>query len=113
MEKKWSDLEIKIAGFLSTDKELSHLESPMFLHVARRMLTSFSVVPRPEKGDQVRIVVCDWCNKASCWQGKFMCEEAPHSGVKHLTVGQLKVLALESEEYWGLKRTPLVEAVEP
>lgn len=37
------DMEIEVASFLSTDKDLCHLESPMFLDVAKRMLDKFLI----------------------------------------------------------------------
>lgn len=54
----------------------------------------------PAKGDDRAVLVCDLCNKASCWKGEFMCDDANCAGVKHLTVRQLKTLNLEHERFW-------------
>jgi hypothetical protein len=45
-DKKHTYLEIDVAAFLSTDEDLKHLESPMFLDVARRMLKRFEIKRR-------------------------------------------------------------------
>lgn len=53
--------------------------------------------------DNKVIQVCEKCNKASCWYGEFMCEESGDADTKFMTVGELKKLSLESEDYWSDK----------
>jgi hypothetical protein len=46
------------------------------------------------------VTVCDHCQKASCWQGDFMCEDARNAGNYNMPVSELKKLKLESPDYW-------------
>lgn len=48
----------------------------------------------------VSVTVCDKCLQASCWQGIFMCDEARTAGTVVKTVGELRELNLENEDYW-------------
>lgn len=51
--------------------------------------------------DDAKVLVCDACLKASCWYGEFMCQESAGAGLKILTVGDLRKLNLEHEDYWS------------
>lgn len=54
----------------------------------------------PAKGDDRMVIVCEQCNRACCWKGEFMCENAKDAGIKQLKVRQLKTLNLEHERFW-------------
>lgn len=47
-----------------------------------------------------KITVCSKCLKASCWQGKFLCDESDVASTKEMTIKQLKKLNLEHPDYW-------------
>lgn len=51
-----------------------------------------------------KVLVCDKCLKAACWYGEFMCDESSGAGLKILTVGELRGLGLENEEFWTDKK---------
>lgn len=47
------------------------------------------------------ITVCSKCYQASCWQGKFFCEEYRAAGTVQLTRKQLSELGTgEHPSYW-------------
>lgn len=48
----------------------------------------------------IRITVCDNCFLATCWQGKFMCDEAIESGTIDLPIWVLEKLDLEHPDHW-------------
>jgi len=48
-----------------------------------------------------KITVCSECLTASCWQGIFMCDENQNAGTVEKTIGELKELNLENQEYWA------------
>ena len=48
-----------------------------------------------------KIEVCDKCNKASCWYGEFMCDEAQMAGTIKMPISKLKKLGLEDKSYWS------------
>jgi len=50
------------------------------------------------------IEVCSGCYRACCWYGEFMCDDAKSSGTIIKTVGELRKLNLEHEEYWSDKK---------
>ncbi len=50
--------------------------------------------------DDYRVTVCDRCLQASCWQGEFMCDDAREAGTIVKTVGELRKLHREHEDYW-------------
>jgi hypothetical protein len=52
--------------------------------------------------DNTVVTVCDACQKASCWHWKFPCEAARAAGTKQMTVGELRKLELEHEDYWDI-----------
>lgn len=67
----------------------------------------------PKKGeartpltDDVEVIVCDECLQASCWQGEFMCDGSRDAGIGVLTVGELRKLNRENEEYWPKSLAP-------
>lgn len=56
--------------------------------------------------DGWKVTVCSACLHASCWQGEFMCMDAPGAGTKEMTIGALRALAKqhehwEHEDWWG------------
>ena len=50
--------------------------------------------------EKVRVIVCDKCLRASCWQGVFMCEEANDAGTVEKNPSELRLLELEDPHYW-------------
>lgn len=54
----------------------------------------------PSQDKVSKVTVCAECNRASCWQGKFMCDESDHAGTKEMTKTQLRKLKLEDPHYW-------------
>ena len=50
--------------------------------------------------DSDKVEVCNRCLMASCWQGIFMCDEAREAGTVIKTVGELRELNREHEDYW-------------
>ena len=50
--------------------------------------------------DSKKIIVCDACLQASCWQGEFMCEQAREAGTTEKTREELIELELEHPSYW-------------
>lgn len=46
------------------------------------------------------ITVCDKCFTASCWQGRFMCQESRYAGVIEKSIDELEVLNLEHPDNW-------------
>jgi len=51
-------------------------------------------------GDERIITVCSKCFQASCWQGKFMCQEAQNAGTVDVPVWVLEKLNLEHPDNW-------------
>lgn len=47
-----------------------------------------------------KVIVCGKCLKAACWYAEFMCDEAQNADLKVLTVGDLRKLDLEHEDFW-------------
>jgi epoxyqueuosine reductase QueG len=45
------------------------------------------------------ITVCDKCLTASCWHGKFMCQQSDHAGTTQQTRRELIALGLEHPDY--------------
>lgn len=53
-------------------------------------------------GDDNRTVtVCSACLQASCWQGKFFCDDYGTAGTVEKTVSELRKLNLENPAYWA------------
>ncbi len=47
------------------------------------------------------VTVCDACLRASCWQGRFYCDEShTTAGLTEKTVAELEALGREHPEYW-------------
>ena len=46
------------------------------------------------------IWVCDNCNRASCFQGVFVCEEYRSANTTQRPVKDLAKLGLEHSDYW-------------
>jgi hypothetical protein len=46
------------------------------------------------------VAVCDHCQRASCWQGKFMCDASRYAGTYNMPIDELKKLKLENPSYW-------------
>ena len=51
--------------------------------------------------NDAKVLVCDKCLRACCWYGEFMCDDAVQAGLKILTVGDLRKLDREHEDYWS------------
>jgi hypothetical protein len=47
------------------------------------------------------VTVCSACLRASCWQGKFMCDEAQTASTRQMPVAELRQLKLEHPSYWS------------
>ena len=47
------------------------------------------------------ITVCAECLQASCWQGKFMCDNSKNANIVEITVRSLRILQMENESYWA------------
>ncbi len=47
-----------------------------------------------------KIMVCDKCFCASCWQGILMCQEAKSAGTIEIPISLLHKMGLESSHYW-------------
>lgn len=47
-----------------------------------------------------KITVCNRCLQASCWLGKFMCDDSQTAGTVEKTVRELTELNLEYPVYW-------------
>lgn len=50
-----------------------------------------------------KVTVCAACLRASCWQGKFYCDEYRAASTTEKTVSDLMVLGLEHASYWEPK----------
>jgi len=46
------------------------------------------------------VTVCGACHQASCWQGKFFCEQARTADILNLPLATLMRERRENEEYW-------------
>ena len=46
------------------------------------------------------VTVCDACDRASCWQGKFYCERARTAGTVDKPLHTFMIHRRENEEYW-------------
>lgn len=69
---------------------------------------------------KTKVTVCDKCFQATCWQGKFMCDQAYEAGIVEKTVAELISLHTgEHPDHWGLNadsetsslRAQLAEAI--
>jgi hypothetical protein len=49
------------------------------------------------------VEVCAECNRACCWYGNFMCDNAFGAGTSLKTVEELQKLGLEHPENWSDK----------
>lgn len=58
------------------------------------------VVNREQDKSPKTIAVCDKCLRASCWLGKFYCENYLTAGTIEKTREELLELDLENPEYW-------------
>jgi len=56
----------------------------------------------PEDDERI-IIVCEACERACCWQGNFMCDDARHAGTAKKTIRELKNLNIENSFYWVKK----------
>jgi hypothetical protein len=52
------------------------------------------------RGSEKKVIVCNSCFQASCFQGFFMCEKAREAGITIKTVAELKELGREHPDYW-------------
>jgi len=54
-----------------------------------------------EKTNQnLKVLVCSECLRASCWYGEFMCEASQNAGLTILTVEELRKINREHSDYW-------------
>ncbi len=53
----------------------------------------------PSREDNL-VTVCRACGRASCWQGKALCEDSRMADTKQVTVRELRLLNLEHQRYW-------------
>jgi hypothetical protein len=51
--------------------------------------------------DTHRVIVCNYCLQATCWQGKFFCDRFQTAGTVEKTVAELVELGLEHPSYWS------------
>ena len=54
----------------------------------------------PKEVPKYTVTVCSACRRASCWQGKFFCDEYQTAGTIEETRIALALLNLESSHYW-------------
>ena len=54
--------------------------------------------------DIKRVWVCSRCFQASCWHGKFMCDEAAYAGTVLMPIDELKKKGLEHQGNWSEKK---------
>jgi hypothetical protein len=52
--------------------------------------------------DDATVTVCSACLRASCWQGKFMCEASRNAGTREMTVKELAGLGHEHPSHWSV-----------
>ena len=57
----------------------------------------------PKERARYTVTVCAACRRASCWQGKFYCEEYRTAETAEETRTALAILNLESSDYWTPK----------
>ncbi len=51
---------------------------------------------------ETKVIVCDKCFQATCWQGIFMCHQAYEAGTVEKTIYELMKLGpLEHPENWA------------
>ena len=50
--------------------------------------------------NSAKVLVCGKCLKAACWYGEFLCDDARSADLKIVTVGDLRKLDREHEDYW-------------
>jgi len=48
-----------------------------------------------------KIIVCDNCLRASCWQGIFRCDKYMTAGTKEKTIEELSKLNREHASYYA------------
>lgn len=60
--------------------------------------------PKDPDPVEVKIIVCDKCLCASCWQGEFYCDAAKTAGTREMTRAELEKLNLENSSYWAIDR---------
>lgn len=54
------------------------------------------------KNTNRKVIVCDKCFQASCWQGVFMCDDARIAGTIDKTINELIELGIEHPSYWEI-----------
>lgn len=57
----------------------------------------------PKETPKYTVTVCEACRRASCWQGKWYCDEYQSAGTAQETRGALALLNLEHPDYWTPK----------
>ena len=84
INKLWSE------KFDSRRRRLGYMTQPM----PKEKIT------KEDKELELKITVCDKCFMASCWQCKFMCDNALNAGITQKTIKELQTLNLEHPSYW-------------
>ncbi len=54
----------------------------------------------PRERATYTVTVCSACRRASCWQGKWYCEDYKTAGTAQETRSALTILDLEAKHYW-------------
>jgi len=54
--------------------------------------------------DNKKITVCDNCFRASCYHGKFYCDEYREAGIINIPIWVLEKLELENPDNWKGKQ---------
>ncbi len=54
----------------------------------------------PREVAKYTVTVCEACRRASCWQGKWYCDEYKTAGTVQETRSALALLNLESSHFW-------------
>lgn len=67
--------------------------------MTREKMGTLSDDPTPLPPDLL-ITVCADCDRASCWQGLFFCDNARMAGIHEMPVKELRRMRLEHSDYW-------------
>jgi hypothetical protein len=97
-KEKWYRIIYHEESGFDSNQVLELIELPDDQPQISRVL--FKSMFAPEEKDDPLITVCDRCERASCWHGEFMCEEAKEAGTKEMPLSKLRQLKLEHPRYW-------------
>jgi len=69
------------------------------------LLREYAPVPRARDQacceSSAKVLVCGKCLRAACWYGEFMCDNAVTADLKILSVGDLRKIDREHEDFWS------------